>query len=247
MGGDGHMAPSDTDLGNLKSEAEKILEGLPRDHPPVVVEFAGSPKAGKSTTIDILDHFFRRVGFKVWAPSEGASKRTPYHLKRDLVAFNTWTLNYAVSELLVAYYNVDHHNLIILDRGPYDSLAWLGVLRDRGELNKDEHKVFSDFAVHTRWADLISRVYLFQCAVEDSLGREEEAKLIRQTGTAMNPEMLSQLMKRYGQLQEDLPKDKLKPLWTSSETTPLETSYELARDLLALFRARSSVASGEKR
>ena len=44
------------------------------DKLPLIVEFAGSPKAGKSTTIDIVTHFFKRTGFKTWAPTEGASK-----------------------------------------------------------------------------------------------------------------------------------------------------------------------------
>lgn len=57
--------------------------------PPVVVEFSGSPKSGKSTTIDIVSHYYKRLEFRVWAPTEGASKRTPYQLKRDLVAFNS--------------------------------------------------------------------------------------------------------------------------------------------------------------
>ncbi len=102
----------DVDLEQLEVDARRIKKELPSDHKPVVIEFAGSPKAGKSATIDILAHFFKRMGFQVWAPTEGASKRTPYHLKRNLIAFNTWTLNYAISELLVAYFNVDHQDLI---------------------------------------------------------------------------------------------------------------------------------------
>lgn len=75
---------------------------------PLVVEFAGSPKAGKTTNIDIVTHFFKRTSFKTWAPTEGASKRTPYYLRRDLVAFNAWALNYAISETLTAYHQPFH-------------------------------------------------------------------------------------------------------------------------------------------
>lgn len=85
--------PTTADLTSLEKRAKAVLEAYPSALSPVVVEFAGSPKAGKSTTIDIVAHFFKRMKYKVWAPTEGASKRTPYHLKRDLVAFNTWTLN----------------------------------------------------------------------------------------------------------------------------------------------------------
>lgn len=81
------------DLNALRDKATSMLEQLNSNPParPVFVEFSGTPKSGKSTCIDIVSHFFRRVGFNVLAPTEGASKRTPYYLRRDLVAFNTWS------------------------------------------------------------------------------------------------------------------------------------------------------------
>jgi putative protein kinase ArgK-like GTPase of G3E family len=70
----------------LEEKAKSLKAKLtPGSFNPFVIEFAGSPKSGKSTNIEILVHFFKRMGFKVWAPVEGASRRTPYQLKRDLV------------------------------------------------------------------------------------------------------------------------------------------------------------------
>ena len=40
--------------------------------PPVFIEFAGTPKSGKSTCIDTVSHFFRRTGYKVLAPNRGS-------------------------------------------------------------------------------------------------------------------------------------------------------------------------------
>ena len=62
----------------LRDKASFALERLQSGTPvrPVFVEFSGTPKSGKSTCIDIVSHFFRRVGFNVLAPTEGASKRT---------------------------------------------------------------------------------------------------------------------------------------------------------------------------
>lgn len=203
---------------------------------PIVVEFAGSPKAGKSTTIDILTHFFKRMGFKVWATTEGASKRTPYHLKRDLVAFNTWTLNYAISELLVAYYNVDHHDLVILDRGPFDSLSWMGLLRDKGDLQQDELDVIEKFAKLPRWSTFIKRVYLFECSPETSLKRETDSKLTAKGGIAMNPKMLSDLLKQYNKMKTMLGEFPLMNVKTTRGTNPKRTSFALAKDVLSVFQ-----------
>lgn len=238
----------DIKLQQLEEDARRIKSNLPPDHKPVVIEFAGSPKAGKSTTIDILSHFFKRMGFQVWASTEGASKRTPYHLKRDLIAFNTWTLNYAISELLVAYFNVDHQNLIILDRGPYDSIAWLGLLKNQIEdgkkLTNKEFKILRDFAVNTRWSELFSRVYLFECSVKVSLARENEAKLTHDPGTAMNRSLLSALLREYKALKQDFKGSKLVSVRTSNKTKPRTTSYKLARDILGLFESRYSKNGG---
>ena len=64
------------------------------------IEFSGTPKSGKSTCIEIVAHFFRRLDFKVLAPAEGASRRTPYYLKEDWMAFNTWSASYALMHVL---------------------------------------------------------------------------------------------------------------------------------------------------
>ena len=63
---------------------------------PFSLSSQGLPKSGKSTCIDIVSHFFRRLDFKVLAPSEGASRRTPYYLKDDWFAYNTWSPSYAL-------------------------------------------------------------------------------------------------------------------------------------------------------
>lgn len=230
--------PTTDDLQRIEERAKRALGRLPETSKPVVVEFAGSPKAGKSTTIDILAHFFKRMKYKVWAPTEGASKRTPYQLKRDLVAFNTWTLNYAISELLVSYHNVDQQHLIFMDRGPFDSLAWMSLLVQRKDLEEDEFTKIRQFALHPRWINLIDRVYLFTCDPETSLARETESKLTTEAGIAMNSEMLKQLLGRYNHLENELKDYPVRPIRTSDETTPRSTSYGIAGELIECFEDR---------
>jgi hypothetical protein len=231
------VTPEPPQLRDLNERAARSVKLLTPEDGPVVVEFAGSPKSGKSTTIDILAHFFKRSGFKVWAPTEGASKRTPYHLRRDLVAFNTWTLNYAISELLVAYHNVDRPNLVILDRGPFDSLAWIALLRGRGELAEAEYNTIREFALHPRWSRLIARVYLFTCDAETSMRREGESKLTLREGTAMNRSVLDSLLDEYRLLHQELGAYPLMAIDTSDRggTTPLSTSFVIASDVLSIF------------
>ena len=89
------MTTEQAQLDQLADDARNVLRALgsqtEESRRPVFVEFAGTPKSGKSTCIDTINHFFRRVGYKVLAPTEGASKRTPYYLKENLVSFNAWS------------------------------------------------------------------------------------------------------------------------------------------------------------
>lgn len=244
------MSSSNEDLIQLRERANGIRRKLNgRDDtdqvPPVVLEFAGSPKSGKTTVIEIIDHFFRRMRFKVWAPSEGASKRTPYHLRRDLVAFNTWCLNYAISELLVSYLNVDPPHLIILDRGPFDALAWMRLLKERDELTEDEYEPIEAFALHPKWRDLIARLYFFKCTPDTSLERENRSKLTLRTGT-VDKQMLSGLLDQYGVLTEELALRGVlvRTIDTTTNTTARSIAYEIACEVLDTFVERLTTDSG---
>ena len=118
------MEIDEAQLNELQNEARDLLASWPLEH-PLFVEFAGTPKSGKSTCIDTVNHFFRRLGYKVLAPTEGASKRTPYYLKEDLVAFNAWSAAYALTHILEGRYGSDEYHLVIMDR---DCLTlWRGL------------------------------------------------------------------------------------------------------------------------
>lgn len=147
-------------------------------------------------------------------------------------------MNYAISELLVAYNNVDPHDLVILDRGPFDSLAWMALLRDQGDLTEDEYDIIRNFALHKKWMSCISRIYLFTCTPKVSLERENLAKLISRPGTAMNPDMLAKLLKQYKKLENEKNLDQLKSVNTSTTTSPLGTAFDIADDLIKLFSSQ---------
>ena len=229
-------------LDQLEKDAKTVLchrKARSDDIRPSVIEFSGSPKAGKTTTIDIVSHFYKRLGFRVWAPTEGASKRTPYHLKKDLVAFNSWSLNYAISELLLSYHNVDDPDLIILDRGPFDSLAWMGVLRERGEISQADYDTIKNYATLDKWADVVSKIFIFVCTPQISLKRENESKLTKAQGTAMNEEMLPAVLEQYKLLADELKAYPTRMIDTSEGTTAKATAYDVAREVLDTLKLGS--------
>lgn len=207
---------------------------------PLVVEFAGSPKSGKSTNIDIVTHFFKRTGFRVWSPTEGASKRTPFQLRGDLVAFNVWALNYAINEILLSCQHPEPYDLVVLDRGVFDSLAWMRLLRDhRGELTEKQYCAIEGFALHPKWADIVGRICLFTCAPETSMKREHETKLIVREGTAMKSGMLEELRRQYDILGDAFASNyPIRKFSTENGAKPRDTGGEIVDDILQLLEEK---------
>lgn len=183
----------------LREKADKVLSNLKLNPPsrPVFVEFSGTPKSGKSTCIDIVSHFFRRVGFNVLAPTEGASKRTPYYLKDDWVAFNTWSASYALTHILEGMYHSDKYHLAILDRGLFDALAWFQLLESNNEISNEVRATIQSFIAIEKWRSVIDAVFLFTADSTTSMERENADKLIDEPGRAMNPEFLNSLNQAY--------------------------------------------------
>ena len=151
-----HMEPTKQQLDDLAAEAEKPL-GAWNESPnskQFVIEFAGTPKSGKSTCIDIVDHFFRRLGYDILAPSEGASKRTPRRLKEDLVAYNAWSATYALTQILESRYGADMYQLVLMDRGLFDALAWFEMLPTSSDpsLTGDDRTAIHNFLLVPNWS-----------------------------------------------------------------------------------------------
>ena len=236
------MQIEDPKLNELQEEARSLLVSLaPEDR--VFVEFAGTPKSGKSACIDIVNHFFRRLDYKVLAPAEGASKRTPYYLKDNLVAFNAWSATYALSHILEGRYGSDQYHLVIMDRGLFDALAWFELLQSRGDVREQDCTTIQNFLLVDHWRKLIDMVFLFRTDPTTSLNRENRDKLIDEPGHAMNPAFLGDLNRAYGTIKDKYAAqfNQLYDVDTGSDqkTTPQSTAYEVAKNIVHHIRMKA--------
>ena len=233
-----------TDLNALRKKADLALDFLKSNQPerPVFVEFSGTPKSGKSTCIDIVSHFFRRVGFNVLAPTEGASKRTPYYLRSDLVAFNTWSASYALTHILEGLYHSDKYHLAILDRGLFDALAWFQLLESNEQISSEERETIQNFISLEKWRSVIDAVFLFTADSATSMERENADKLTDEPGQAMNPIFLDSLNQAYYKVRNEYGDQfKITDIDTSKNegTTAKSTSAQVADSILDLFSNHS--------
>ena len=217
------------------------MQDLENDPPerPIFIEFSGSPKSGKSTCIDIVSHFFRRMDFRVLAPTEGASKRTPYYLKTDWVAFNAWSASYALTHILEGLYSPDKFHLAILDRGLFDALAWFQLLQSQKKISEQECQQVQDFLRIDKWRSVIDGVFLFQADPSTSMTRENQNTLIDEPGSTMNPDTLEQINQAYDSVRKryatEFPYFKVINTGESQKTTARGTAAEVANFILDRF------------
>lgn len=239
------------ELERLQTRAKLVLADLVENPPnrPKFVEFAGTPKSGKSTCIDIVSHFFRRIKldsteekydlakFSVLAPTEGASRRTPQFLKDDWVAFNTWSASYALTHILEGRHHSDRYHLAILDRGLFDALAWFQLLETRGEISESDKETVQRFLLIDHWRSQVDAVFLFTADEKTSLRRENGGKLIDLPGRAMNPDSLKQLNEAYSEIRKQFARQfkKVISIDTSDSTMPRLTAIKVADKILDLF------------
>ena len=65
--------------------------------------------------------------------------------------------------------------------------------------------------------------------------RENESKLTRREGRAMNPKMLEEIRTQYANLKDDLEEYPVTTIETSETKVPLGTAFKIAEDVLCLF------------
>jgi len=189
------------EVGELETRAEKLRLLLPYAPRAFVIEFAGTPKSGKSTSVEAIRHFFSRHGFRVHVLAERASV-CPIPMKGHLF-FNAWCASSMLAELLA---NVETEtDIIVVDRGLFDALVWLTLQEKRGELNAAEARTIEAFVLLDRWRALIDLAVIMGVSPEEALSRENSQRITRKHGSIMNPEVLAAItesvneaIKRYG-------------------------------------------------
>src|SRR3954466_4175 len=148
------MSPEELDkqVEKLEARAKAIHDNLLSfASRAFVIEFAGTPKSGKSTSVEAIRHFFTRMGFRVHVLAERAAV-CPIPMKGHLF-FNTWCAASMLAELLA---NVETEpDIILVDRGIFDALVWLVLQEQRGELTAAEARAIEAFLLLDRWRSLI--------------------------------------------------------------------------------------------
>jgi len=185
-------SPNDPIIDNLEAQAAEVLRLLRgrTTKQPLIIEFSGSPKSGKTTAIGVLSLFFRRNNFRVETFTERASI-SPIANRKGHADFNVWVSCASLQGLIESMEkDID---LFIVDRGLFDALVWNRQLARTGQITHQEADKIEAFFAMDRWTRMVDLVCVMKCDPATSIEREFANQLTRKRGTIMDASILEQL------------------------------------------------------
>ena len=176
---------------------------------PVVIEFAGVPKAGKTSILGQLQGFLKRCGFRVSVVVERASV-CPIRDKKH-ANFNVWTACTTLAQVLETTQTPprsDDPDVLILDRGLFDSVCWLTMMEQLSRLRQTDRETIERFLTIDDWRRRITAVIVMIASPADSMQREKgHLPVVGTHGSIMNEEVLQQMLDTTAATAERLKND----------------------------------------
>lgn len=224
------MAHNKESIKILEDKAKKLKELKDRHgkRRPVLIEFCGTPKSGKTTSISALNIFLKRNGFNTELINEMASicpipNKTHPH-------FNSWTLFSSLAEIIKHYSNNDI-DFILVDRSIFDALCWFQWLNTSNEsspyLDDTTYKSYENLLIGSKLlSSLFSLTLVFKALPEVCLKREFSFLLTEKSGSIMNENVLSSFNKAIESCLEkyELKFNKIVLFDTTNEDKPEEVN-----------------------
>ena len=221
---------------HLQIRAENLAQDFKRKgRKPVVIEFAGTPKAGKTTTLTALQAFLKRCGFKVEVVVERASV-CPIRDKKHS-NFNIWTACTTLAQVLEKTQippRADDPEVLILDRGLFDSIVWLEMMERLARIRREEREAAERFLLSPDWRKRISCVIVMTASPADAMQREQgDLPVEGATGSIMNESVLEQFRTNMRQACSRLAKMfRVFEINTSSSGSDRRKTAEKAADIV---------------
>lgn len=226
---------------SLQCRAERAAQQFDdKARSPLVIEFAGVPKAGKTTTLAHVQSFLKRCGFRTDVVVERASV-CPIRDKKH-ANFNVWTACTTLAQVLEKTQNPprdDDPQILFLDRGIFDSICWMTMMEKISRIRPNERKVIQDFLTIGDWRKRISAVFVMLTSPQDAMKRERGLLPVEgASGSIMNEEVLTQIRETTIQCIQELEKDfRVFRVDTSDGETkgdPKRTAEVVAETILSL-------------
>lgn len=158
-----------------------------------IIEFAGMPKAGKSTQMEIIgSELQHQYDYNVRYIHEGA-RISPLD-KSDTFAFNSWSFHNTLNKMLEA--QLTKYDFILIDRGVYDHEAFTKALYLNRDITSEElENSVNYFRCFRDREDLV-----FLHLIEPEVSMKREYKYEKPLGRRLNKNFLQLLYKSYEEM-----------------------------------------------
>lgn len=188
-------------LQELASDVLK-LKNTQRQKRPIVIEFSGSPKSGKTSCINSLELFLKRNGFRVEIIHERANICPVYD--KHSPKFNIWTACSSVAGMLGVLDRKEINcDVLILDRGIFDACCWFNWLLSKGMMEDEQKVAIETFLLHDDLVNRIEIVFAFYATPEVSIKREYANLLTDKLGSIMNINVLEEYLTSIKKTKEE--------------------------------------------
>lgn len=180
----------------LQNRAERAAKQFAeKGRKPLVIEFAGVPKAGKTTTLTNVSTFLKRCGFRTEVVIERASV-CPIQDKKN-ATFNVWTACMTLAQILEKTQTPPRPHdpqILFLDRGLFDSICWITMMERISRIRPDQKELIQRFLMIDNWRKRISAVFVMLASPQDAMKREPDVLPVEGvSGSIMNTEVLKQI------------------------------------------------------
>jgi predicted ATPase len=203
---------------------------------PLFIELTGSPSSGKTTIKKILDTFFRRRGYRVAVPQEGAEIVRDVSRKRP--TYNLCTGFYALA-CMMDFASSPHYDLVIFDRAIYDAFSWMDYWFRKEGLDEVEMQRIQDFFTHAKWRGTIDAAFIVNAAPEAVAVREREINLTEEDGATTNPATIAMLIDIYRKTYERFGSTEHIRLIDTTSLSKKEMAFQVLEHALDGFERRA--------
>lgn len=157
---------------------------------PVVIEFCGTPKSGKTSSILSLNTFLKRNDYKTKIITENANI-CPITNKYN-PNFNFWNL-FRTSSELIELYSEQYNNVdvIICDRGYFDCLVWFKWFELNRHISAADYETIERLISMNHFAGTLDIVLALTVDPAIALKREYVNLLTKKHGRIMNESVLN--------------------------------------------------------
>jgi thymidylate kinase len=164
----------------------------------ILVEFAGLPNSGKSSSIQVVRNWMLNRQLKVQIIDEAYRRNI---LNPDCpnfrVGLQCWNANQSLNTVLETKMGYPNFDFILLDRGLFDVIGFIKLIHTEDFINDSDFDDIINYFTNPTWTKLVDIVFLFDITPEQSAARDLSTQMKIPPGKIRNLETLRHLSFSY--------------------------------------------------